>query len=196
MTRDDILAEFEASGALLTGHFILASGLHSGTYLQCARVMMDAQRGEKLCAALAEKLRTEQSLAADIIISPAMGGVVVGYEMGRQLGLPAIFFERIEGKFVLRRGFEIEEGMRCLLVEDVVTTGISSRECMDAARQLGGVIAGACSLVDRSGGRTDLGVPLTSLLQLDIPNYAEHELPEALRAIEPVKPGSRILVQK
>jgi orotate phosphoribosyltransferase len=139
MTDEEIIAEFRAAEALLTGHFILTSGLRSGTYLQCARIMMDARRGERLCAVLAAKLRANSTSPFDIVASPAMGGVVVGYEMGRQLGVPAIFFERVDGQFTLRRGFTIEKGARVLMVEDVVTTGLSSRECLKAIAEEGGV---------------------------------------------------------
>jgi orotate phosphoribosyltransferase len=193
MTQDDIIAEFRAAGALLTGHFLLSSGLHSDTYLQCARLMMDARRGERLCAALAAKLRAGGAGPFDLVASPAMGGVVVGYEMGRQLGVPAIFFERVEGQFALRRGFDIAPGARCLMVEDVVTTGLSSRECIAAIQAEGGVTVAAACLADRSGGTADLGAPLTALLTLDIRNYAADALPPALAAIPAVKPGSRSL---
>jgi orotate phosphoribosyltransferase len=193
MTDDEVLAEFRAAGALLNGHFRLTSGFHSDTYLQCARVMMDAARGERLCKALAEKLRAKGAEPFDIVASPAMGGVVVGYEMGRQLGVPAIFYERVDGKFTLRRGFAIEPGARCLMVEDVVTTGLSSRECIEAITCDGGVVVGAASLVDRSGGKADVGVPLTSLITLDIQNYAPDALPPHLAGSEAIKPGSRAL---
>jgi orotate phosphoribosyltransferase len=191
MTDEDILAEFRAAGALLTGHFRLTSGLHSDTYLQCARVMMDPLRGERLCRALAEKLRVAKAGPFDIIASPAMGGVIVGYEMGRQLAIPAVFYERVDGKFALRRGFEMPAGARCLMVEDVVTTGLSSRECIAAIIDDGGVVTGAASLVDRSGGKADVGVPLTSLVTLNIANYAPNDLPPHLAGTEAVKPGSR-----
>ena len=187
---DAVLKEFQEAGALLEGHFILSSGFHSSAYLQCARVLMDPRRAERLCASLAEKICTE-GIAADIIVSPAMGGVIVGYEMGRQLGLPAIFFERVAGAFELRRGFTIEAGQRCLLVEDVVTTGLSSRECMDAARALGGNIVAAAALVDRSAGRADFDIPFISLIQLDIPHFPPDQLPASLAHVPPIKPGSR-----
>jgi len=193
MTRDEVLDEFRAAGALLEGHFILSSGLRSSTYLQCARVMMEADRGERLCAALAARVREEIGSSVDLVVSPAMGGVVVGYEMGRQLDVPAIFVERVDGEFALRRGFEIAEGARCLMVEDVVTTGLSSRECIAAIHALGGTTVGACCLIDRSGGRAELGVPLVSLAQLDVPTYHADELPESLARLPAIKPGSRNL---
>lgn len=192
MTKDEVLAEFRAAGALLEGHFVLSSGLHSPTYMQCARVLMDPKRAERLCAALAQKVRAELP-GIDLVVSPAMGGVVVGYEMGRQLGVPAIFTERVEGTFALRRGFDIAPGARCLMVEDVVTTGLSSRECMDTIRAYGGEVVGAASLVDRSNGTVDLGVPYVSLLALSIPTYEADKLPEALAAMPVEKPGSRTL---
>jgi orotate phosphoribosyltransferase len=191
MTDEDIIQEFRAAGALLTGHFVLTSGLHSSTYLQCARVMMDARRGERLCAALAAKLRERAAGPFDLVASPAMGGVVVGYEMGRQLGVPAIFFERADGRFQLRRGFSIAARARVLMVEDVVTTGLSSRECIAAIAEAGGVAAAATCLVDRSGGKADLGLPLTALITLDIRNYPADDLPPELAAIPVMKPGSR-----
>jgi orotate phosphoribosyltransferase len=191
MNDEDVIQEFRAAGALLTGHFVLTSGLHSSTYLQCARVMMDARRGERLCAALAGKLREHGAGPFDLVASPAMGGVVVGYEMGRQLGVPAIFFERVEGRFQRRRGFSIEPGARVLLVEDVVTTGLSSRECIAAIAEEGGVGVAASCLVDRSGGKADLGLPLTALITLDIRNYSADDLPPELAAIPVIKPGSR-----
>ncbi len=191
MTEDEILQEFTDAGALLRGHFILSSGLHSDTYLQCARVLMDARRAERLCTALAAKIRGQGGPAIGLVASPAMGGVVVGYEMGRQLGVPSIFFERVEGRFQLRRGFAIEPGTRVLMVEDVVTTGLSSRECIEAITREGGETVMAACLVDRSGGTAELGIPLTPLLKLDIRNYAADALPPDLAAIPAIKPGSR-----
>jgi orotate phosphoribosyltransferase len=190
LSDDAVLKEFREAGALLEGHFILSSGFHSTAYLQCARVLMEPRRAERLCASLAEKIRAAD-ITADLVVSPAMGGVVVGYEMGRHLGLPAIFFERVDGAFTLRRGFKIEKGQRCLLVEDVVTTGLSSRECMDAARALGGHIVAAAALVDRSGGRAEFSVPFIPLIRLDIPHFAPDQLPAAIVEIPPIKPGSR-----
>jgi orotate phosphoribosyltransferase len=191
LTHDDVLDEFRAAGALLEGHFILSSGLHSNRYLQCARVLMDPQRAARLCASLAETVRSRVGKGVDLVASPAMGGVIVGYEMGRQLGVPAIFFERVDGKLVLRRGFAIPRGARVLMVEDIVTTGLSSRECIAGIAEEGGVTVGAACLVDRSGGKADLGVPLAALTVLEIPTYAAGNLPPELAAIPAVKPGSR-----
>jgi len=191
MTQDEVLDEFRAAGALLEGHFILSSGLHSSRYLQCARVLMDAGRAARLCAALAEKVKAVVSSPIDLVASPAMGGVVVGYEMGRQLGVPAIFFERVDGKLTLRRGFSIERGARVLMVEDIVTTGLSSRECIAGINAEGGVTVGAACLIDRSGGKAEIGVPLEALARLDIPTYEAGHLPPELAALPAIKPGSR-----
>ncbi len=189
LTQDEVLAEFRAAGALLEGHFILSSGLHSPRYLQCARVLMDAARANRLCAALAEKVLVAGPF--DLVVSPAMGGVVVGYEMGRQLGVPAIFFERVDGKLALRRGFDIVKGARVLMVEDIVTTGLSSRECIEGIAAEGGVTLAAACLIDRSGGKAQVGVPLFALAQLEVPSYAADKLPAELLHLPAVKPGSR-----
>jgi orotate phosphoribosyltransferase len=191
MNEGQVLQEFRDAGALLEGHFILSSGLHSGRYLQCARVLMDPRRAERLCRALAGKLRTLYPGPIDLVASPAMGGVVVGYEMGRQLGVPAIFFERVDGKLALRRGFTIDQGARVVMVEDIVTTGLSSRECIAGIAAEGGVTVAAACLIDRSGGSADLGVPLANLAQLHIPTFPADQLPPDLAAIPAVKPGSR-----
>jgi orotate phosphoribosyltransferase len=191
MTEDEVLAEFRTARALLEGHFILSSGLHSPRYLQCARVLMDARRADRLCHALADKVRQLVREKIDLIASPAMGGVIVGYEMGRQLDAPALFFERVDGKLALRRGFTIAPGARCLMVEDIVTTGLSSRECIAGIAAEGGITVGAACLIDRSGGSADLGVPLASLAQLRIPTFPADALPADLAAIPATKPGSR-----
>src|SRR5215218_1633341 len=159
MTDEEILAEFRAADALLDGHFILSSGLRSPRYLQCARVLMDPARAERLARALAAKLPAEIRIQVEAIVSPAMGGVIIGHEMGRALGRPAMFVERPDGVFGLRRGFSLRRGERVLLVEDVVTTGLSSREAIAAIEAAGGKVIAACALVDRSGGTADLGVP-------------------------------------
>lgn len=190
MNHEAVLAEFRAAQALLEGHFILSSGLRSAMYLQCARVLMDPQRADRLCRELARRVKSEIG-EVDLVASPAMGGVIVGYEMARQLGVPAIFFERVDGKLVLRRGFDIEPGARVLMVEDIVTTGLSSRECIAGIGEEGGKTVGAACLIDRSNGSADVGVPLVALTRLDIPTYAADALPPALAAIAAVKPGSR-----
>jgi orotate phosphoribosyltransferase len=191
MTDDDILGEFRAADALLEGHFILSSGLRSPRYLQCARVLMDPARAERLARALADKLPAALRDQIDAVVSPAMGGVIIGHEMGRALGRPAMFVERPHGVFELRRGFRLEPGDRVLIVEDVVTTGLSSREAIAAITAAGGKVVGAASLVDRSGGMADLGVPYTPLIRIDVPTYAADAVPPELAAIPPVKPGSR-----
>src|SRR4051794_9304667 len=191
MTDDDILGEFRAADALLEGHFILSSGLRSPRYLQCARVLMDPGRAERLARALAAKLPAEIREQVEVVVSPAMGGVIIGHEMGRALGKPAMFVERPQGVFELRRGFRLQPGERVLLVEDVVTTGLSSREAIAAIEAAGGRVVGAASLVDRSGGLADLGVPFTPLIRIDVPTYAADAVPPDLAAIPPVKPGSR-----
>jgi len=191
MTEAEILQEFRQAGALLEGHFILSSGLHSGAYVQCARVLQDASQAGRLCAALADKLNRELSREIELVVSPALGGIVAGYEMGRQLQVPSCFFERVDGKFALRRGFEIPDGTRCLMMEDVVTTGLSSRECVAAARAEGAEVVAAGCLIDRSGGKADIGIPLVALAVFDFPAYSPDALPDELQAIPPVKPGSR-----
>jgi orotate phosphoribosyltransferase len=191
MKQEDVLNEFRAAGALLEGHFILSSGLHSSRYLQCARVLMDPARAARLCRALAEQVNAGGVGSIDLVVSPAMGGVVVGYEMARQLNVPSIFFERVEGKLELRRGFDIAKGARVLMVEDIVTTGLSSRECIEGIAEHGGVTAGAACLINRSGGKADVGVPLFALTELDVPTYAADNLPPELAVIPAYKPGSR-----
>jgi orotate phosphoribosyltransferase len=191
MTEDEILNEFRAADALLEGHFILSSGLRSPRYLQCARVLMEPARAERLASALAAKLPADLRESVDVVVSPAMGGVIIGHEMGRALGRPAMFVERPEGRFELRRGFRLEHGQRVLMVEDVVTTGLSSREAIAAIEAAGGKVVAAASLVDRSGGTVDLGVPYTPLIRIDVPTYAPDDLPPELEAIPALKPGSR-----
>jgi orotate phosphoribosyltransferase len=191
MTDDEILSEFRAADALLEGHFILSSGLRSPRYLQCARVLMDPARAERLARELAAKLPQEVREQVDSVVSPAMGGVIIGHEMGRALGKPAMFVERPQGTFELRRGFRLRPGERVLLVEDVVTTGLSSREAIAAIEAAGARVLGAASLVDRSGGKADLGVPYTPLIRIDVPTYEVDALPPELASIPAIKPGSR-----
>lgn len=191
MTEEELLAEFRAAGALMEGHFILSSGLRSPLYLQCARVLMDGARAERLARALAARLPPEVRSKVDAVVSPAIGGIVIGHEMGRALGVPAMFLERPTGAFEFRRGFALAPGARVLLVEDVVTTGLSSREAIGAVRAAGGEVVHAAALVDRSDGAADLGVPLAALLRLAVPVYPADALPPALAALPAVKPGSR-----
>ena len=191
MTLDQILAEFRAADALLEGHFILSSGLRSSRYLQCARVLMDPARAERLCVALAATLPPEIRSEVTMVIAPAMGGLICGYELARALGVDSTFVERPQGVFELRRGFSLKPGQKVLMMEDVITTGLSSREAIKAIEAAGGkVIAGAC-LVDRSNGSADIGVPLFSLIRLAVPSYTADALPPELAAIPAVKPGSR-----
>ena len=191
MTDDEILAEFRAADALLEGHFILSSGLRSPRYLQCARVLMDPRRGARLAEALVATLPADIRDSIDAVVSPAMGGVIAGHEMGRALGVPAMFLERPEGVFELRRGFRLDPGARVLMMEDVVTTGLSSREAIAAIGRAGGQVVAAASLVDRSGGTADLGVPFFPLIRIDVPTYEADALPPELAAIPAIKPGSR-----
>lgn len=193
MTQDEVLEEFRESSALLHGHFILSSGLRSPVFLQKMRVFQDPVRTARLCAALAEKIVARFG-PVDMVVSPAVGGIIPGYETARTLGCTAVFVEREEGIFQLRRGFEIPAGARIVMVEDIVTTGLSSRECIAAIRSHPGELLGAACLIDRSNGSADIGVPLVSLCQLDIPAYPANQLPPELAALPPVKPGSRGLV--
>jgi orotate phosphoribosyltransferase len=191
LSDEDILAEFRAAGALLEGHFILSSGLRSPRYLQCARVLMDGARAERLARALAAKVPAELRTRIDAVVSPAMGGVIIGHEMGRALGKPAMFVERPQGAFELRRGFRLDPGTRVLMVEDVVTTGLSSREAIEAVRAAGGDVVAEAALVDRSSGTVDLGVPFYPLIRIDVPTYKADAVPPELAAIPAIKPGSR-----
>ncbi len=197
MNENEILAEFKAAEAILSGHFVLSSGRHSPTYLQCARVLMDPARAERLCIALAAKLQKTIDISMiDMVVAPAMGGVIVGYELARHLKKPSIFCERQEGTFAIRRGFEISKGAGVLVVEDVVTTGLSSKETFQCIEKAGGKVLAECSLIDRSNGQADLGVPFVSLLTLEVPSYPPEEVPEELSKLPITKPGSRWLQQK
>lgn len=196
MNEQQVMQEFKDAGAILTGHFVLSSGLHSPNYVQCARALMDAKRGERLCKALADKIRTE-GIKVDVIVAPAMGGVVVGYEMGRQLDVPTMFCERVDGSFALRRGFEVSEGQRVLVVEDVVTTGKSSMEAVVCIESYGAKAVAVASLIDRRGNNdVSLTLPLVSLIKFNIPTYKPDALPPELQNIPAVKPGSRFLKTK
>lgn len=191
MQEDDVLAEFRSCDALLEGHFLLSSGRHSGHYLQSARVLMDPMRASRLAEALVQKLPRPLRKRIAKVVSPAMGGLIIGHEVGRTLGTEAIFVERPEGTFGLRRGFTIAPGEEVLLVEDVVTTGLSSREAIAAVEAAGGKVIAAAALVDRSGGSVDLGVPFYPLIAISFPTYAADEVPPELAAIPAIKPGSR-----
>ena len=193
MTEDEILSEFRSVDALLEGHFLLSSGRHSAYYLQCARLLMNPERAGRIALAISQKMPRELRSEVQAVISPAMGGIIIGHEMGRALGVDALFVERPEDVFGLRRGFTLAPGTKVLMVEDVVTTGLSSREAIAAIEAAGGVVIAAAAVVDRSAGTVDLGVPFYPLIQLSFPTYAPDELPPELAATEAVKPGSRKL---
>ncbi len=191
MNTDEVLDVFREAGALLEGHFILSSGRRSSVFLQKALIFKNPVLTAKLCKALAEKVIASLDVQPDIIVAPAMGGVIPGYETARHMGIDSLFVEREEGEFCLRRGFTLEPGQKVLMVEDIVTTGLSSRECIAAMNKTGAtVIAGAC-IFDRSGGVADIGVPLVSLASRKFPDYDADDLPADLAAIPGIKPGSR-----
>ena len=191
MTDEDILNEFRAADALLEGHFILSSGLRSPKYLQCARVLMDPARAERLANALAAKIPAEVRDQIEAVVCPAMGGVIIGHEMGRALARPAMFLERPQGTFELRRGFRLDPGTKVLMVEDVVTTGLSSREAIEAVKRAGAEAIAEAALVDRSSGTADLGIRFFPLIRIDVPTYEADAVPADLAAIPAIKPGSR-----
>jgi orotate phosphoribosyltransferase len=188
MKQDEVLKIYETTGALLTGHFLLSSGLHSDRYLQSALVLQQPDIATKLCAALAEPFRNE---GVGVVIAPALGGVFVSHETARALKVRAIFAERVNGELTLRRGFTIAAGERVLVVEDVITTGKSTKETIEVVRQAGGVVVAAASLIDRSGGKADVGVPYRSLVTLEVPTYAQGDCPMCKAGSAPIKPGSR-----
>lgn len=190
MTNDEVLAEFREAGALLEGHFILSSGRRSGVFLQKMFVFQDPVRTERLCKALAAKIEARFG-TIDYVVSPAVGGIVPGYETARHLGAKAVFVEREGGSFRLRRGFTLPAGARCVIIEDIITTGLSLRECRDSVKDEPGTIVGAACLIDRSAGRADLGMELVSLMEYAVPDYAPDALPPELAAIPATKPGSR-----
>lgn len=189
MTQDEILSLFRQTNALLDGHFLLRSGLHSRQFFQCALLMKETPVAARVCAALAGKLR---DIKADAVISPALGGIIVGHEVARTLGLPHIFAEKEEGRLVLRRGFEIAKGQRFIVAEDVVTRGGRVQETVDIVRSRGGEVAAIATLVDRSGGnRPDFGAPFVSLVELNVEVFEPDKLPPDLAATPAVKPGSK-----
>lgn len=196
LSQKELLQEFVDARAILKGHFILSSGLHSDTYMQCARVLMDPKRADRLCLQLAQQLLAKfGENFADIVVAPAMGGVVVGYELARQLGLPSIFCERVDGKFQLRRGFELDSSLRVLVVEDVITTGKSSLETFDLIKEFGCKIVAEAALVNRCDGDVSktLGVPVETLLKLDIKSFLPDNIPDELKNVVAIKPGSRFI---
>lgn len=198
MNREVILQELTDAGALLKGHFILSSGLHSEGYVQCARALMNPARANRLCSILADKVKQfeqQNHLVFDIVVAPAMGGVVVGYEMARQLGIDSVFCERVDGQFQLRRGFSLPDRANVLIVEDVVTTGKSSMEAATCVEAAGGTVVAVASLIDRRGSSNQvaLSVPLISLVDINFPAFSQDAIPEHLKNIPAVKPGSRWL---
>ncbi|WP_137151585.1 orotate phosphoribosyltransferase [Devosia sp. FKR38] len=191
MNKDEVLDIFRACGAMLEGHFILSSGLRSPVFLQKAKVFQYPAQTEKLCRALADKIRADGFGGVTKVVSPAIGGIIPGYETARHLGLPALYTERVEGQFELRRGFEISPDDQVIVVEDIVSTGLSIRECVEALRRIGANVVAAACLIDRSGGEADVGVPLVSLIEFKVPAYPADQLPPELAAIPAIKPGSR-----
>jgi orotate phosphoribosyltransferase len=191
MNRGQVIEIFKRCGAILNGHFILSSGLHSPVFLQKALVFMHPAETEMLCGALAEKIAEAGIGPLDLVVSPAVGGLIPGYETARHLGVPAIYTERVAGDFELRRGFELQKGDSVIIVEDIVSTGLSIRECIACVRETGANVLAAACIIDRSGGKAELGVPLICLAEYEVPAYRADELPPELASIAPVKPGSR-----
>lgn len=191
MTPDQVLDEFRDAEALLEGHFILSSGLHSRTYLQCARVLMDTRRASRLAEALAAQLTRNVDGDIDAVVAPAMGGLIIGHEVARALKVDSMFLERVDGEFTLRRGFRLDDGARVVMIEDIVTTGLSSREAIGAIKAHGGNVVGAGCLIDRSGGTADIGVTLASLASINVETFDADHVPEDLTNTPAVKPGSR-----
>ncbi len=192
MNTAEVLEIFRQCGAYLEGHFVLSSGLHSPVFLQKARVYMHPRHTETLCKALAARIGEAGLGQIDYLVGPAVGGIIPAYETSRHMGIPNVWVEREDGKFRLRR-FEIEPGARVVIIEDIVTTGLSIRETIEALRGIGANVLAAACLIDRSAGKTDVGVPLVSLAQFEVPAYAADALPPELAAIPATKPGSRSL---
>ncbi len=193
MDEKKIIDEFKKCGALLDGHFILSSGLHSTKYLQCALALSKPDLAKKLSNDLGNKIKEHFDERIDFVVAPAMGGLIIGHEIAMFLNLPFLFLERVDGEFKLRRGFSILPNSNCLMIEDVVTTGLSSREAIKVVSDLGANVIGEAAIVNRSGGDVDLGIKLISLLNLDIPTYEADKIPEDLKNIPEEKPGSRSL---
>lgn len=191
MNSDQVLDEFRDAEALLEGHFILSSGLHSRTYLQCARVLMDTKRAARLAKALAAKIKATAEGPIEAVVAPAMGGLIIGHEVARALGVDSMFLERVDGEFTLRRGFHLGDKPNVVMIEDIVTTGLSSREAIAAIGAHGGHVVGAGCLIDRSGGTADIGVNLSSLAAITVETFSADDVPEDLSDIPAVKPGSR-----
>jgi orotate phosphoribosyltransferase len=191
MTPEQVLGEFQKAGALLKGHFILSSGRHSDTFLQKALVFQYPKRTAKLCKALARLIKTKVKKRVDAIVSPAVGGIIPGYETARHLNLPAMFVERQDGVFQLRRNFHLDETMNVVIVEDVVSTGLSSRECIEAVKKTGAKVLALAALIDRSGGEAKFDVPFVPLARIKVASWEADKLPKHLAGTPAVKPGSR-----
>lgn len=188
LTNEQILEVFHSTGGVLKGHFLLTSGRHSDTYMQCAKLFVEPKQSEKLCCELSKMLA---GFNADIVVSPAVGGIIMGYEMARQLGLPNFFAERLDGKMSLRRGFELKKGSRVIIVEDVVTTGGSVKDVVQLVTESGCEVVAVASIVDRSNGKVDFGVPYRALLSMEVTSYEACDCPICKKGIPVYKPGSR-----
>ena len=188
MRGEEVIERFRRTGALLEGHFVLTSGLHSASYLQCALVLQHPHEAESFGRAIAEHFGGER---VEVVVAPAIGGIIIGWEVARALGVRSVWTERAEGRMTLRRGFAVGRGESVLVVEDVVTTGGSTRETVDAMREAGARVVGAASIIDRSGGRADVGVPRFALATLDVPAHAPAACPLCAEGVPAVKPGSR-----
>ncbi|MBV6656397.1 MAG: orotate phosphoribosyltransferase [Devosiaceae bacterium] len=191
MTVDEVLEIFRSQDAILEGHFILSSGLHSPVFLQKALVYQSPAKTEQLCRALAQRVSAAGLGPIDAVVAPALGAIVPGYETARQLGVRYMWVEREEGTFALRRGFKLRPGAKVIIIEDIVTTGLSVREAVEALRATGADVIGCACLIDRSAGKADLGVPLIALAEYEVPAYSADALPPELAAIPAQKPGSR-----
>ena len=192
LSLKESLKILKETNALLEGHFILSSGLHSDKYVQCAQLLSKPEKAKEICSSLAEKIKSNYG-KVDLILSPAIGGIVIGYEIGRILNIETIFAERINKDFNLRRGFKIKNGQKILIVEDVITTGKSSLECSTLAKKEGGKIMGYACIIDRSNGKSNINDKIVSQVKIEIPTYKKEDIPEHLSKIKAVKPGSRIL---
>jgi len=186
--QEEVIERFRRTGALLEGHFVLTSGLHSTQYLQCALVLQHPSEAESFGRAIAERFRGQN---VETVVAPAIGGIIIGWEVARALGVSSIWTEREEGRMTLRRGFTVRPGEKVLVVEDVITTGGSTRETIEAMRAAGALVVGAASIIDRSGGRSDVGVPRVALATLDVPALAPANCPQCAAGVPAVKPGSR-----
>ena len=192
LSYKESLKILKETNALLEGHFVLSSGLHSDKYIQCAQLLSKPNRAKEICLSLADKIK-ENFKSIDLIVSPAMGGVVIGYEIGRILNKETIFAERVNGKFELRRGFKIKKEQKILIVEDVITTGKSSLECADMVSKLNGNVIGYACIIDRSNDKSLIKKGFVSQIKIEIPTYKKDELPDHLKKLNPIKPGSRNL---